>query len=131
MIGSEYLLHCAHHKYQLHERGSVEGSLPPPPRVHDHLCVAHSRHMYGVFQGLGTAHDGCQGQEERKTHPAVLLEPNLGVGNQELQGQDVPDVLQALGQGAVTSHHPHCTGVHRLPAQYMAEELVFRTALSN
>ena len=67
-----------------------------------------------------------------KPLPEVLLEPDLGVDDPGVHVQDVPGVLQALGQGVVTSHQPHwhCTAVHRLPAQYMAEELVFRTVLS-
>jgi hypothetical protein len=86
----------------------------------------------GCSRDLGQHMMDARAKRSGKPLPEVLLEPDLGVDDPGVHVQDVPGVLQALGQGVVTSHQPHwhCTAVHRLPAQYMAEELVFRTVLS-
>ena len=54
--------------------------------------------------GDWTAHDGCQGQEERETHLHFTLQPNVVLVGEELQGQPLLDVLQVLGHGVDTLH---------------------------
>ena len=69
---------------------------------------SHSAVIYRVFRHW-TAHDGCQGQEERETHLHLILQPNLVVDDEGVHAQVLLDGLQALDHGVSTLHCPWCT----------------------
>ena len=90
------------------------------------VCVCVGVCVCTGCSGNWTAHDGCQGQEERETTCTSLSNPILYLSARSSTASPFLTPYKSLAMVSVPyTSLVHCTSVHRLSALWGPEKLVF------